>query len=267
MVIFQTSLKGFDGNKIKNTPPIIPTTMGEHPVLPVEKAARRRWLRRLEDIDNLLSLLEPFLDKPLKDCHVVDLGCGPGSLSIPIAMRVRDVVGIDNNKRLIGMAEDWAEKGGVSNARFEAISIYDYDGAGGFDIAICSDVIEHVPDQRGLVNVLVESLRVGGAFYMTTNNKLWPLEGHHKLPFLSYLPRSWADRYVRLMGKGDHFRIYPLTLSDVKRILNEFPLTYELKPPRNPRTVTYKFGKKLVQASEVFWNLANAFQIVGVRSE
>ncbi len=224
-------------------------------------------MRRLEDIDNLLSLLEPFLDRPLKDCRAVDLGCGPGSLSIPIAMRVRDVVGIDNNERLIGMAEDWAEKEDIDNARFEAVSIYDFDGTGSFDIAICSDVIEHVPDQRGLVKVLVEALRVGGAFYMTTNNKLWPMEGHHKLPFLSYLPRSWADRYVRLMERGDRFRIHPLTLSELKRILDEFPLTYELQPPRNPRTVLYKFGKKLVQANEVFWNLANAFQVVGVRSE
>ena len=193
-------------------------------------------MRRLEDIDNLLSLLEPFLDRPLKDCRAVDLGCGPGSLSIPIAMRVRDVVGIDNNERLIGMAEDWAEKEDIDNARFEAVSIYDFDGAGSFDIAICSDVIEHVPDQRGLVKVLVEALRVGGAFYMTTNNKLWPMEGHHKLPFLSYLPRSWADRYVRLMERGDRFRIHPLTLSELKRILDEFPLTYELQPPRNPRS-------------------------------
>ncbi len=240
--------------------------MGEYPFLPDDKAARRRWLRRLEDIDDLLFLLQQSLDKPLKDCHVLDLGCGQGSLSVPIATRVRDIVGIDISERLIDMARDWAEKEGIGNARFEAVSVYDYDGTGSFDIAICSDVIEHVPDQRGLVKVLVENLRVGGAFYMTTNNKLWPLEGHHRLPFLSYLPRSLADRYVRIMGKGDRFWIYPLTLSEFRRILDEFPLTYELKPPRNPRTLLYRFGKRLVQVNEVFWNLANAFQVVGVRS-
>jgi len=240
--------------------------MGEYPFLPDDKAARRRWLRRLEDIDDLLFLLQQSLDKPLKDCHVLDLGCGQGFLSVPIATRVRDIVGIDISERLIDMARDWAEKEGIGNARFEAVSIYDYDGPGSFDIAICSDVIEHVPDQRGLVKVLVENLRVGGAFHMTTNNKLWPLEGHHRLPFLSYLPRSLANRYVRIMGKGDRFRIYPLTLSEFRRILDEFPLTYELKPPRNPRTLLYRFGKRLVQVNEVFWNLANAFQVVGVRS-
>jgi SAM-dependent methyltransferase len=163
------------------------------------------------------------------------------------------------------MAREWAAKEGLSNAAFETVSIFDYEAAGAFDIAICSDVIEHIQDQMGLLKVLVDNLRVGGAFFLTTNNKLWPLEGHHRLPFLSYLPRGWADRYVRAMGKGDRFRIYPLTLSQLRNLLDSFPLRYELKPPENPKTLLYKFGKRLVQADDVFWNLANAFQLVGVR--
>ncbi|MFQ5910167.1 MAG: class I SAM-dependent methyltransferase [Thermoplasmata archaeon] len=239
--------------------------MDEHPVLPQDKAARRRWIRRLREIDDLLSLVEPSLDKPLEDCRVVDLGCGAGSLSIPIAKRVKGVVGIDTNERLIDKAKEWADGEGLDNTRFEAVSVLDFDERGAFDLAICSDVLEHVPDQRGLIEVLVRSLRVNGAFYMTTNNKLWPLEGHHKLPFLSYLPRKWADRYVRFMGKGEHFRIYPLTLLQLKKLLSDFPLRFELEPPRNPKTVLYRLGKRLVKADEVFWNLANAFQVIGVR--
>lgn len=222
-------------------------------------------MRRYKEIDSLLSLIEPSLDKPLEDCSVVDIGCGAGSLSIPIAKRVKDVLGIDASERLIGIAKEWAEKEGLTNIRLEPVSVYDFEEKG-FDLAIASDVIEHVPDQRRFLEVLVNSLRVKGAFYLTTNNRLWPLEGHHNLPFLSYLPRNLADRYVRFMGKGDHFRIYPLTLSDLKRLLDHFPVSYELKPPRNPRTRLYRLGKKLVLADEVFWNLANAFQIVGVRS-
>jgi SAM-dependent methyltransferase len=239
--------------------------MGEYPALPSKRSARKRWLRRLNAVDDLLYLLEPLLDKPLKDCSVVDIGCGAGSLAVPIATRVKDIVGFDVSHRLVEMAREWAEREHLSNAEFEAVSIHDYKVTGKFDIAICSDVIEHVPDQKGLMKVLVDSLRVGGAFFLTTNNKLWPLEGHHRLPFLSYLPRNWADRYVRAMGRGDRFRIYPLTLSELRNILDGFPLRYELKPPRNPKTFLYRFGKKLVLADEVFWNLANAFQLVGVR--
>jgi 2-polyprenyl-3-methyl-5-hydroxy-6-metoxy-1,4-benzoquinol methylase len=239
--------------------------MDGYPVLPKDKSARRRWLRRYREIDDLLSLVKPSLDKPLKECSVVDLGCGPGSLSIPIARRVESVVGVDDNARLIKRAKDWADKAGLSNTRFETVSIFDFAERERFDLAICSDVLEHVSDQRGLIDALINVLRVGGAFYMTTNNKLWPLEGHHRLPFLSYLPRGWADRYVRFMGKGEYFRIYPLTLSQLKELLSRFPVSYELKPPRNPKTLLYRMGKRLVEVDEMFWNLANAFQVTGVR--
>lgn len=239
--------------------------MDEYPVLPEDKSSRKRWLRRYREIDDLLFLLKPFLDKPLEDCHIVDLGCGPGSLSIPIAKSVKSVVGVDANGRLIDEAREWAEKEGLSNTRFEAVSIFDFNERGSFDLVICSDVLEHVLHQRDLIELIVDALRVRGAFYMTTNNKLWPVEGHHKLPFLSYLPRKWADRYVRFMGRGDRFRIYPLTLSQLKKLLSEFPVAYELKPPRNPKSLLYRFGKQLVQADEMFWNLANAFQVIGVR--
>lgn len=236
-------------------------------MLPKDKSERRRWLRRYREIDDLLSLMQPSLNKPLKECSVIDLGCGPGSLSIPIARRVKSVIGVDDNAGLIERAKDWAKKAGLSNVRFEAISVFDFTERGKFDLAICSDVLEHVSDQRGLMNVLVSALRIGGAFYLTTNNRLWPLEGHHRLPFLSYLPRDWANRYVRSMGKGEYFRIYPLTLSQLKELLNQFPISYELKPPSNPKTLLYRMGKRLVEADEMFWNLANAFQVTGVRLE
>lgn len=234
-------------------------------MLPQDKSERKRWLRRYGEIDDLLALVRPSLDKPLRECSVVDLGCGPGSLSIPIARRVESVVGVDDNARLIEKAKEWADMAGLSNTRFDAISIFDFPERGRFDLAICSDVLEHVPDQRGLMDVLVNTLRIGGAFYVTTNNRLWPLEGHHKLPFLSYLPREWADRYVRFMGRGEYFRIYPLTLSQLKELLSGFPISYELKPPRNPKTLLYRMGKRLVEIDEMFWNLANAFQVTGVR--
>lgn len=239
--------------------------MQKHPVLPEDEAARRRWLRRLNDIDNLLALLQPSLITSLEDCTVVDLGCGPGSLAVPIAKRVKEVLGIDSNGALIEKARIWADKEGLGNARFKTVSIYEFNESG-FDIVICSDVLEHVPDQYGLMEVLVHSLNHGGVFYLTTNNKLWPLEGHHKLPFLSYLPRPWADRYVRFMGKGEEFRIFPLTLSEMKKLLDQFPVSYELKPPLEPKTMLYRMGKRLVEVDEMFWNLANAFQVVGVRS-
>ena len=44
-----------------------------------------------------------------------------------------------------------------------------------------------------------------GVLYLGLGNRLGIIEPHYKLPFLSYLPPSLADRYVRASGRADHY--------------------------------------------------------------
>lgn len=235
--------------------------------LPNDRARKKRLLRRMSEIDDILSLLYPELKKPLKKCDVLDLGCGKGFLSIPIALRVHGLRGIEMNPARVEAANRWAEIEGLKNTEFLVGSILDLEETESYDIVICSDVLEHIKEQEKVMATIVSSLRPGGVFYLTTNNKLWPFEGHHRLPFLSYLPRKWANGYVRLTKRGSHFRIYPLTYWQLRSLLDRFPITYAFKPPRNPKHFLHKIGKKMVEASQFFWNFANAFQVIGTRRE
>ncbi len=230
-----------------------------------ERSAQRAHYRT-QHVRDLLQLLYPELGKPLGGCRLLDLGCGRGTLAVPAAKLVRAVVAVDMNPSLLAQGKAWAEQEGLTNVAFLRRSVLDVD-EGVFDIVLCSDVVEHVADQDGFVAAVARSLGPGAAYYLSTNNRWWPLEGHYRVPFLSYLPRRWATRYLRLLGATGEYPIYPLSLPQLTTLLDRHRLTWALKPPQNPRTLAHQIGKRLVEISPRFWHLANAFQVVGTRRE
>lgn len=218
---------------------------------------------REECIDDLLALLYPQLTKPLGECTVLDMGCGVGALTLPTSWRVKRIKGIDVNEIYIAKCKKRAEEEGVKNAVFEVRSLFEIDEEGQYDIVLCSDVLEHVEDQDGVLKMIYFSLKDDGVFYLTTNNKFWPMEGHFGLPFLSYLPRSWAERYVRWAGRGEVYNIYPLSYGHLVRLLGRYPFDFEFKPPKKPQKFIYRLGTRFVRISPLFWNFSNAFQVIG----
>ena len=58
-----------------------------------------------------------FLDllKPRPDWSVLDVGCGPGTLALPLATRVRRVTGLDFSGRMLEIAEKKAAKQSIQN--------------------------------------------------------------------------------------------------------------------------------------------------------
>ncbi len=218
---------------------------------------------REEHIDDILSLLYPQLTKPLNECTVLDMGCGVGGLSIPASFRVKEIRGIDVNESYISTCKERAEEKGVENATFEVMSLFDLEEKDTYDVVLCSDVLEHVEDQEGILTKVVESLREGAVFYLTTNNKYWPMEGHYGLLFLSYQSREKASRRVIRKGKGKVYNVYPLSYRNLKQLLSKYPIKYEFKAPRNPDRFVYKMGSRMVKLTSHFWNFSNAFQIIG----
>ena len=76
--------------------------------------------------------------------------------------------------------------------------------ASSFDIVVCNHVFEHVIGQRELVSEIYRVLKPNGLCYIATGNKLWPIEPHTKLPFLSYLPKSIANKYAKIVGLDEY---------------------------------------------------------------
>jgi len=98
-----------------------------------------------------------------------------------------------------------------------------------FDFIISNHVIEHVGDLNAQITHLREIYRTlipNGVFYFAVPNRWRFVEGHYKLPFLSWLPKSLSSKYLRLMGKGDHYDCNLLSRSEAEKLLNEQGFSY-----------------------------------------
>lgn len=73
------------------------------------------------------------------------------------------------------------------------------------DLVVCNHVYEHVPDSQALFDEILRVLRPGAACYLGAASRLTVFEPHYKLPFLSWLPKILADRYMRWAGKGARY--------------------------------------------------------------
>jgi ubiquinone/menaquinone biosynthesis C-methylase UbiE len=102
----------------------------------------------------------PHLDRRMT---LLDVGCGPGSITLDLA-RVVDagrVVGIDVSPWLIGQAVAAAR--GVVNARFACASVLALPFPDGrFDAVLAHALLEHLPEPAAALRELHRVLRPGG---------------------------------------------------------------------------------------------------------
>ena len=74
-----------------------------------------------------------------------------------------------------------------------------------FDLVILDNVYEHLPDHDAALAAIWRAMRPGAVLYVLVPNKLWPVEAHYDLPFLSWLPLPLANRYLRLTRRGNSY--------------------------------------------------------------
>jgi len=97
--------------------------------------------------------------------HVLDAGCGPGSISLGLAAAVApgEVVGIDIQPSQVEQARALAAQRGVTNVRFEASNVYELPFPDGFfDAAFANSVLQHLREPVRTLAELRRVLRPGG---------------------------------------------------------------------------------------------------------
>lgn len=97
-----------------------------------------------------------------------------------------------------------------------------------FDVVFCSAVIEHVGDRRAQERFIGELLRVGRRFFITTPNRMYPVEFHTFLPFLHWLPQCVHQACLRLIGLGFWAKIENLNLLSERDLVRLFPRNCQL---------------------------------------
>jgi SAM-dependent methyltransferase len=121
--------------------------------------------------------------------RVIDIGCGPGFLCESMAEAVGAegaVLGVDISPDLLEFCRDRDPPAHLSYAEEDALALQSPDGT--FDVAVCTQVAEYIPDTTTLLAEMFRVLRPGGrALVMATD---WSCLGWHS---------SDPDRMDRIM--------------------------------------------------------------------
>ena len=114
---------------------------------------------------------DPLSPKPLSGLRLLDIGCGGGLLSEPMARMGADVLGADAAERNVKTAAVHAERAGIAidyrHTTAEALA-----AAGErFDVVLNMEVVEHVADIGAFMGACASMVKPGGLMLVATLNR------------------------------------------------------------------------------------------------
>ncbi|WP_411037390.1 bifunctional 2-polyprenyl-6-hydroxyphenol methylase/3-demethylubiquinol 3-O-methyltransferase UbiG [Shinella sp. BYT-45] len=114
---------------------------------------------------------DPKSHRPLESLRILDIGCGGGLLSEPIARMGADVLGADASEKNIGIAKAHAAGSGVP-VDYRAVTAETLAQAGEtFDVVLNMEVVEHVSDVDFFLTTCASMVRPGGVMFVATINR------------------------------------------------------------------------------------------------
>jgi SAM-dependent methyltransferase len=160
---------------------------------------RHWWFRwRFKLIEDVIDRLSGMPDRPT----MLDAGCGTGQM-LKVLQQRGNAVGLDLSEEAIMFASTRDAHnlvlGSVTNPPF---------ASGTFDIAFALDVIEHVDDDRAILEGLRELVRPGGALVVTVPafQSLW--SDHDKI---NHHRRRYRRRQMRAILQRAGFEVERIT--------------------------------------------------------
>lgn len=134
-------------------------------------------------------------ERPFEGLRLLDIGCGGGLLSEPMARLGASVIGADAAERNIPVARVHAEEQGLEiDYRHTTAEALVEEGEV-FDVVLNMEVVEHVSDPQAYLNACRDLLKPGGLMVCSTLNRN---------------PKSYvfaiigAEHVMRWLPKGTH---------------------------------------------------------------
>ena len=167
-----------------------------------------------------LNILKKYKNKSSK---LLDCGCGIGVQLFYLSSYYKHSIGVDVDPYAVKTAKKQLKK------LNKKVLIKHYNGKrlpfpdSTFDIVTSLEVWEHAVSPQLMLKEITRVLKPDGVIFITTANRLWPIEPHYNLPFLSYLPSPVSDWYVHGMKKAQYYHdIHLPTYPQFKKSVEEF---------------------------------------------
>lgn len=114
---------------------------------------------------------DPDACKPLSGLRFLDIGCGGGLLSEPVARMGAEVVGADASETNVEIASVHAAQSGIE-IDYRATTAESLAEAGEtFDVVLNMEVVEHVADVDFFLTSCASMVRPGGLMFIATINR------------------------------------------------------------------------------------------------
>lgn len=155
-----------------------------------------------------IPYLSEFMD--VDNINVLEVGCGEGGNLLPFARRGCRVVGVDLSEQRVRQAESFFSRECAAGT-FVCDDVMHYRGDGRlFDLIVCHDVVEHIPEKGKMLLALKRLLAPGGRLFVAFPAWQMPFGGHQQiacswvvshLPFVHLLPELAFSLMLRLFGE------------------------------------------------------------------
>ncbi|MEW6295910.1 MAG: class I SAM-dependent methyltransferase [Candidatus Diapherotrites archaeon] len=173
------------------------------------------------------------LSLKVKGKKVLDASTGTGGIACAFAEGGAKVYGIDVNKYFLE----------ISRQRFKDLKLKPQElklwngrripySSEFFDLIICTDTLEHVPDHESFASEMSRVLKKGGSIFVTTEARYFPLfilwNPHDGLPFTILFPR-FLRKFIdeKLLGKACVDYHWFTGFSEVKNLFEKHNIQLE----------------------------------------
>ncbi|MBI2800168.1 MAG: class I SAM-dependent methyltransferase [Gammaproteobacteria bacterium] len=120
----------------------------------------------------MVAVLGDFLELPLAEARVLDVGGSGGAIDNALANHFGSVIGVDIDEPAIARARIQYHKPNLEYRVGDALNL-DF-AANSFEVVICSHVYEHVPDAQRMMDEILRVLVPGGVCYFAAGNRfMW----------------------------------------------------------------------------------------------
>lgn len=153
---------------------------------------------------------------PFAGLRILDIGCGGGLLSEPMARLGATVVGADAAPRNIPVAQVHAEAQGLA-IDYRHTTAEDMAAAGEkFDVVLNMEVVEHVSDPQAYLTACHDLLNTNGVMICSTLNR------NAKSFFMAIIGAEWVMRWL---PKGTHDWAKFITPDELQRLIEKAGLS------------------------------------------
>lgn len=112
---------------------------------------------------NAADYADFLLPHLISDAHVLDVGCGSGTISFGLAQLAGHVLGVDLDEAELAEARNYANRQGIGNIEFRPGSVYALEvSADRFDACLCHSMLEAIDRPLDALQEIKRTLKPGG---------------------------------------------------------------------------------------------------------